>query len=186
MLKCGLNKLNGSTMTIARIFVLLSGFVFLAGCASTFETRPFAPTDAIGITNGLIYYETAPYLVRTEFTSFAKDGQPTTSHCISSVQKIEVQFHPGRKMVVIGHPSDFSTSSLAVTLAANGTLVSINAASSPVADKLIGTLELAVKDFAIAAAFAPGAKPPCNSDPTISLFAKINDFSEIPALLRAP
>ena len=155
--------------------------IALTGCASTFETRPFSAADDGGVKGGVIYYESAPYLVRTEFRKYVKDGVLSEAACKPAQDKVEVQYHPGRKMVVIQHPSNFSSSSLTVALNANSTLASINASTTPVADKLLSTLELGFKDKVFADNL--GGTPLCNTDPTIVLFQRIDVFADIPKLL---
>lgn len=167
-------------MYFRSIFLFLA-VVILAGCASTFETRPYKNTDDDGIQNGVAYFEPVPYLVNYVFTAYEKDGTPTTSKCTKTSQKFEIQFNPGKKMVVVGHPSNFSSSTLAITLNQNGTLASINSATTPVSDKLLGTLELAIKDKVVSLA---EGMPKCNANPIVNLYKKVDNFEDIPKLLE--
>jgi len=167
-------------MFLRSIFLFVTVFI-LAGCASTFETRPYKITDADGIQNGVVYFESVPYLVNYVFTAYEKDGASATSKCTKTSQKFEIQFNPGKKMVLIGHPSNFSSSTLAITLNQNGTLASINSATTPVADKLLGTLEVALKDKVVS--LAEGL-PKCNANPIVNLYKKVDNFEDIPKLLE--
>ena|ERR1035437_7850012 len=167
-------------MYFRSIFLFVAVFT-LAGCASTFETRTYKSTDSEGIQNGIAYFEAVPYLVNYVFSMYEENGVPATSKCTKTSQKFDIQFNPGRKMVLVGHPSNFSSSTLGITLNQNGTLAGINSATTPVADKLLGTLELALKDKVVSS-LAEGLQK-CNATPIVNLYKKVDNFEDIPKML---
>ena len=176
-------------MWLHNSLIVISLSILLCGCASTFETRPYKDkahyqqgSDDEGIQNGIAYYENQPYLVTYELSAYQLDTKSITN-CTRVKQKPEIQFIPARKMVLVNHPSLFSSSTLAVGFNTNGTLSSINTVSTPVADKLFSTLIGALETIAVAKEANFDTLPLCNSVPVVTGFKRIDNYEDIPKYL---
>lgn len=164
--------------------------IFILGCASNFDTRPYdAKTDS-GKLNGIKYYEAALVQVHYEFTVLTdKDGTYRGSStdkppgCKQVVQKEELAVWPDmtNPRVVENNPSIFSSTTFGVTFS-NGMLTGVNAASAPQTATLLAPFLTAAAAGITALSVEPsggGVLKACNASPVITWVKPVASFTSL-------